>query len=210
MSGSGHSDGAEPYRGRTEPGARRCAHATRFFGGDAIRALAQTWPLPPGRPSLIGSFELTGPPGDRRSRHVWNNGIHLDRFATSAQDRDSSPERKLPDPRSRQTQPLLRRGQQRNPDRPAVEHRTRSRSRSAPPWSGSTTATRKVTRRGEPIAATCPVFDLTGPENLVPTLLAKAIRTMEVTALDPAGNGWPLPRTEVAPPLAGPRAGCSN
>jgi hypothetical protein len=41
-------------------------------------------------------------------------------------------------------------------------------------------------------------------------LLAKAIRTMEVTALDPAGNGWPLPRTEVAPPLAGPRAGCSN
>jgi WD40 repeat protein len=215
-------DGAELYRGRTEPGVTSIVRTARdaflFVTATPNRALAQTWPLPPGRPSLIGSFELTGPLAATAGAvaYVCNNGIHV----RSLRNFGAGP-RLI----ARTGKPPLTLAL--SPDATVVASADNKEIRF---WSAASNSSDSIGVREAPAAVVglnysdsgkslvavsfsrgypmYSVFDLTGPENLVPTLLAKGDTDIGgETALDPTGQWLATSHgTEVAFwPLAGPR-----
>ena len=215
-------DGAELYRGRTEPGdnsiVRTARDAFLLLTSTPTRALAQTWPLPPGRPSLIGSFELTGPLSATAGAvaYVWNNEIHVRSLRNSgARPRLVARTAKPP------TSLAL------SPDGTVVA--SADSTEQIRFWSAASNSSDSIGGREAPAAVVglnysdsgkalvavsfghgypmYSVFDLTGPENLVPTLLAKGdTNNGGAAALDPSGQWLATSHgTEVAFwPLAGP------
>ena len=215
-------DGAELYRGRTEPGASSIVRTARdaflLLTSTPNRALAQTWPLPPGRPSLIGSFERTGPLSATAEAvaYLWNNEIHVRSLRNfGARPKLIARTEKPP------TSLAL------SPDATVVA--SADSTEEIKFWSAASNSSDSIGGREAPAAVVglnysdsgkslvavsfargypmYSVFDLTGPENLVPTLLAKGDTNIGGgTALDPIGQWLATSHgTEVAFwPLAGP------
>ena len=214
-------DGAELYRGRTEPGVSSIVRTARdaflLLASTPNRALAQAWPLPPGRPSLIGSFELTGPLAATAEAvaYAWNNEIHL----RSLRNFGAGP-RLIARTGKPPTNLAL------SPDATVVASADATEIRF---WSAASNSSDSIGGRKAPAAVVglnysdsgkslvavsfdhgypmYSVFDLTGPENLVPTLLAKGdTNSGGPAALDPTGQWLATSHgTEVAFwPLAGP------
>ena len=215
-------DGAELYRGRTEPGVNSIVRTERdaflLLTSTPTRAFVQTWPLPPGRPSPIGSFELTGPLSVTAGAvaYAWNNEIHvrsLRNFGAAPRliARTGKPPMTLalsPDATvvaSADTTEEIRFWSAASNSSDSIGVREAPAGVVGLNYSDSGKSLVAVSfERGYPMYS---VFDLTGPENLVPTVLAKGdTNDGGAAALDPSGQWLATSHgTEVAFwPLAGP------
>ena len=221
-------DGAELYRGHTEPGVSSIVRTARdaflLLTSTPTRTLAQAWPLPPGRLSPIGSFELTGPLSATAGAvaYVWNNEIHVRSLRNFGAKptlvaRTGKPPTSLalsPDATvvaSADATELIRFWSAASNSSDSIGGRKAPAGVVGLNYSDSGKSLVAVSfDHGYPIYS---AFDLTGPENLVPTLLAKGdTNNGSPMAFDPIGQWLATSHgTEVAFwPLAGPWGGCSS